>query len=365
MYFTICRRFAPKEGRMTKSNVQQNKNGRILVDKILTITVPSYNTEAYIDECIPTMLQHPYVRYLEILLVNDGSSDRTLEKMEWYQRRYPDTIVVIDKENAGHGSAVNLGIQRAKGIYFKVIDGDDQVLSQNLAKMMEQLSRCQADLVIHPYIKWHAYTKKRRIVRYPLPAGRELLFDEVAGNLKEVEIHAATYRTALLRDNQIQVRERCFYEDTEYNIFPVRYIRTVCAFRNPVYLYRIGTAAQSIHPKQAFAHRQMHHRIIADCIAYDRKYSASLSKGKRDYIRRIICKRIRSHYMIYIKNPMTESRMRELLRWDSGLKEASPLLYQASHRFPICVMRKNIRRMYPFVKAMYGVYARLFYRLQG
>ena len=99
MYFTICRRFAAKEGRMTKSNVQQNKNGRILVDKILTITVPSYNTEAYIDECIPTMLQHPYVRYLEILLVNDGSSDRTLEKMEWYQRRYPDTIVVIDKEN--------------------------------------------------------------------------------------------------------------------------------------------------------------------------------------------------------------------------------------------------------------------------
>lgn len=329
------------------------------MNKILTITVPSYNTEMYIDECLPSMLRHPYARYMEILLVNDGSSDRTLEKMKRYERQYPDTIVVIDKENGGHGSAVNLGIQRAKGIYFKVIDGDDWVLSANLGRMVRQLSDCQADLVIHPYIKYDVRTKKETMIRYGLPTDREMLFDDVAEGLREVEIHAATYRTSLLRDNGVKVRERCFYEDTEYNLFPIRYIRTVCACRYPVYVYRTGTVTQSIHPGQALQNRDMHRRIIADCISYDQKYSDCLSKGKRGYIRRIIVKRIRSQYMIYIKNPMTDERMRELLQWDRWLKNRSALFYRASRQFPVGMLRKNIRRMYPCLKLLYGIYASL------
>lgn len=327
------------------------------MNKVLTIAVPSYNTQEYIDACLPTMLRHPYADRTEILLVNDGSTDRTLERMKWYEQNYPDIVVVIDKKNGGHGSAVNIAIQKAHGIYFKVIDADDWVLSANLGKMVRQLAHCRADLVIHPYIKYHVRRKRSQIIRFEIAENKTLPFDQAAPGLEEVEIQAAAYRTALLRDHQIRLRENCFYEDTEYNIFPIRYVNTVYACSYPVYVYRIGTISQSIHPRQAFKNRKMHRKIIADCISYYEKYETELSEAKKEYIRRIIGKRIRSQYMIYMKNPMTKNRMRELLEWDRKLKERSAYFYEYSNRFPVRMLRKNMRCAYPFVKLLYLFYA--------
>ena len=184
-------------------------------------------------------------------------------------------------------------------------------------------------------------------------------FEQAAPQLKEVEIHAATYRTSLLRDHQIRLRENCFYEDTEYNIFPIRFVNTVYACNNPVYVYRTGTLSQSIHPKQTFKNRKMHSRIIGDCIAYYEKYETELSEEKKDYIRQIIGKRIRSQYMIYLKNRMTKARMRELLKWDRKLREKSASFYEYSNQFPVQLLRKNPRFVYPFVKLLYLFYEQM------
>lgn len=326
-------------------------------NKVLTIVVPSYNTQAYIDQCIPTMLAHSYTEQMELLLVNDGSRDNTLEKLKWYEKHYPATVKVLDQENGGHGSVINIGINEAKGVYFKVIDGDDWVLPENLEKMIRQLKHCEADLVIHPYIKYNMHTKKSKVIRFDMPKYQEMLLDDVASGLGEVEIHAATYRTELLRDNGIQVRERCFYEDTEYNIFPIRDVNTVYACNYPVYVYRIGTVSQSIHPRQAFRYRDMHRVVIDDCIAYYDHNVKRLSQAKKDYIRRVITKRIRSQYMIYLKNPMTKERMQELLKWDRELKIKAGGFYKESERFPVWLLRKNMRFAYPFVKILYWIYA--------
>ncbi len=329
------------------------------MDKVLTIAVPSYNTQDYIDTCLPTMLQHPYTAQMEILLVNDGSTDRTLEKMKLYEQNYPDIVVVINKKNGGHGSAVNIAVNKARGAYFKVIDGDDWVLAENLGKMVRRLACCQADLVIHPYIKYDVRKKRSRIIRYNIEKNELMSFEQAAPQLKEVEIHAATYRTSLLRDHQIRLRENCFYEDTEYNIFPIRFVNTVYACNNPVYVYRTGTLTQSIHPKQAFKNRKMHSRIIGDCIAYYEKYETELSEGKKDYIRQVIGKRIRSQYMIYLKNRMTKARMLELLKWDCKLREKSVSFYEYSNQFPVRLLRKNPRFVYPFVKLLYLFYEQM------
>lgn len=326
------------------------------VDKVLTIAVPSYNTQDYIDTCLPTMLQHPYTAQTEILLVNDGSTDGTLEKMRWYEQNYPDTVVVIDKQNAGHGSAVNIAVEKARGTYFKVIDGDDWVLAENLGKMVRQLAHCKADLVVHPYIKYNVSKKRSRIIRYKIEKNKLLNFDQAAPRLKEAAIHAATYRTELLRGHQIRVRENCFYEDTEYNIYPIPFVNTVFACSYPVYVYRTGTLSQSIHPKQAFQNRKMHSRIIGDCIAYYEKYEDELSEEKKDYIRRIIGRRIRSQYMIYLKNPMTASRMWELMKWDCRLRETSISFYEYTNRLPVWLLRKNPHRTYPILKLLYRFY---------
>ena len=71
--------------------------------KILTVTIPSYNAEKYLDKGIPTMLEQSILDDIEIIIVDDGSTDRTAEIADGYCRKYPDTIKVIHKENGGHG----------------------------------------------------------------------------------------------------------------------------------------------------------------------------------------------------------------------------------------------------------------------
>ena len=95
------------------------------MEKILTVVVPSYNAEAYLKEDIPTFLDERILEDLEILIVNDGSKDGTGRTGREFQQKYPETIRVIDKENGGHGSTINVGIREATGTYFRVVDADE------------------------------------------------------------------------------------------------------------------------------------------------------------------------------------------------------------------------------------------------
>ena len=97
------------------------------MNKILTVVMPSYNAEPYLCETIPTILASEFVNDVELIIVNDGSKDNTLEIARDFEKKYPNTIRVIDKENGGHGSAINVGIEAASGKYFKIIDADDWV----------------------------------------------------------------------------------------------------------------------------------------------------------------------------------------------------------------------------------------------
>ncbi len=330
-----------------------------LEEKILTIVVPSYHTQAYIDRCIPAMLNHPYAGRMELLLVNDGSTDGTLKKLNWYAGNFPETVTVVDKENGGHGSVINTGIRLAKGRFFKVVDGDDWVVPHNLGRMLHDLARCSADLAVHPFIKYDSTNKKGKTIRYAGNKNRAVKFDEAAPKLREVEIHAAAYRTALLREHKVRVREHCFYEDTEYNLFPLPYVETLRVFSYPVSVYRTGSGTQSVAPKQAFQNRAMHHKIVWDCIGWFEKKESALSPQKRAYVKRVICRLVRSQYMLYLKNRITGSQLEELAAWDRKLQKRSACFYQATNRFPLDVLRGDIRRMYPPLRRFYQIYAKL------
>ena len=102
------------------------------MDKILTITVPAYNVEMYLDSILPTFLDDQILDVIEIFIVNDGSEDKTKEIGQRYVDQYPGIVYLIDKENGGHGSAINKGIELATGKYFKVVDGDDWVDTKEL-----------------------------------------------------------------------------------------------------------------------------------------------------------------------------------------------------------------------------------------
>ncbi|MDU5947120.1 MAG: glycosyltransferase, partial [Paenibacillus macerans] len=93
--------------------------------KLLSVVIPCYNSQDYMRYCIESLL--PGGERVELLIVNDGSADRTGQIADEYASRYPGIVKAIHQENGGHGEAVNAGIRHAAGLYFKVVDSDDWV----------------------------------------------------------------------------------------------------------------------------------------------------------------------------------------------------------------------------------------------
>ena len=117
------------------------------MEKILSIVVPAYNVEKYLDQCLSSFVNTEVLRDIEILIINDGSTDRTAEIAEKYCEKYPGCFVLYNKENGGHGSGINYGIEHAKGKYFKVVDGDDWVETVNLPVFVRTLKKIDVDVI--------------------------------------------------------------------------------------------------------------------------------------------------------------------------------------------------------------------------
>ena len=178
--------------------------------KLITFTVPCYNSAAYMDHCIETLL--PAGEEAEIILVDDGSKDDTGKIADAYAEKYPTIVRVIHQENGGHGEGVNQGIRNATGMYFKVVDSDDWLDDDALAKVMDVL-RAQAaaekpvDLVMANYVYEHVADNTRNIVDYTgiLPEGRVFKWSEI-GHFppnKNILMHSVIYRTEVLRKSGI------------------------------------------------------------------------------------------------------------------------------------------------------------------
>ena len=121
------------------------------MEKILTITVPAYNVERFLDQTLASFADERVLDLLEVLIVDDGSKDHTAEITKRYEEKYPQTFRLISKENGGHGSTINRGIREAAGRYFKVVDGDDWVDTDGLCELVRRLRTCSTDYVFTNY----------------------------------------------------------------------------------------------------------------------------------------------------------------------------------------------------------------------
>ena len=115
--------------------------------KVLTIVFPSYNVELYLDKALKSYSDIRFNELLQVIIVNDGSTDSTIKIAQNYVQEYPEIFCIINKQNGGHGSAINAGIEKASGKYFRVIDGDDWVNSDNLYEMLIKLQNIDDDIV--------------------------------------------------------------------------------------------------------------------------------------------------------------------------------------------------------------------------
>ena len=122
--------------------------------KVLTISIAAYNVEKFINQTLDSLIDERIMDDLEIIVVNDGSSDNTLAIAKEYERKYPDSFIIIDKENGGYGSTINSSLKIASGKYYKLLDGDDWYDTDNVVSLINALKTCNADLVVTPYIEF-------------------------------------------------------------------------------------------------------------------------------------------------------------------------------------------------------------------
>ena len=152
--------------------------------KLLSFAVPCYNSEAYMEKCVNSLLKGG--EDVEILIVDDGSKDRTLEIAKDFETRYPTIVRAIHQENKGHGGAVNTGIENATGLFFKVVDSDDWVKEEAYLKVLDTLRELVKDgsaldmLVCNYVYEKEGETKKRVIsYRHAMPVERIFSWDDV------------------------------------------------------------------------------------------------------------------------------------------------------------------------------------------
>lgn len=222
--------------------------------KALTITVPCYNSEKYMDKCIDSLLYGG--EDVEILIVDDGSTDRTAEIADDYQRRYPHIIRAIHQKNKGHGGAVNTGIREASGLYFKVVDSDDWVDRTAYEKILDTLHTIaggsrQIDALFSNYVYEKQGAKKKRVMKYQrhMPEGRIFGWDEMKhmGPAHYVLMHSIIYRTEILRESGLSLPEHTFYVDNLYAYIPFVKVRQMYYLNVNFYRYFIGRSDQSVN----------------------------------------------------------------------------------------------------------------------
>lgn len=118
----------------------------------VSIIIPIYNTFQYLQECIQSVLSSTY-KNLEIILINDGSTDNSIKIIRDFQQKYKDKIIVIDKKNEGVSMARNDGIKVATGKYIIFVDSDDVIKSNMIEILINRMETNNVGLVACSYYK--------------------------------------------------------------------------------------------------------------------------------------------------------------------------------------------------------------------
>lgn len=278
------------------------------------------------DRSLQTFIDERLNDSVELLIVNDGSKDDTSEKAHKYENKYSDLIRVIDKENGGHGSVINRGAQEAKGKYVKVVDGDDWVETDNLVQLLDMLNTCDCDVVLNPYFTVDVSNNdKKKFLDLPVKEG-EYKFEDISEKIAQFQIHTMTIKTDILR--KVRLTENCFYEDFQYDLFPVPYVETVRVLNFPVYDYLIGQKSQSVSDQSVLKNHLMEQKILFDSIKYYEEIKYSLNIEKKKFFIKNICTLSRQAYNIYLRNYKTPDSYREFKKFDQRYQKVSPYFYQ-------------------------------------
>ena len=225
-----------------------------MADKLITYTIPCYNSAEYMDHCVESILACS-ASDIEIVIVDDGSTkDNTFEEAQGWERRHPEIVKAVHQENGGHGAAVMKGLENASGLYFKVVDSDDWVDNDANVKLLAQLREFEEhpiDLMVVNYVYEHTVDNTQQVMNYHgiLPQHKVFRWEE-CGHFplpKAILMHSVVYRTQMLRDCGLELPRHTFYVDNIFVYVPLPSCKRIYYLDVDLYRYFIGRDDQSVN----------------------------------------------------------------------------------------------------------------------
>lgn len=257
--------------------------------KLLSIAIPSYNSAAYMEKCIKSLL--PGGDDVEILIVDDGSTrDNTAEIADRYEAKYPGIVRAIHKANGGHGSAVNTGIENATGLFFKVVDSDDWVQKEAYMQVLDTLRKLagggkQLDMLVSNFVYEKVGEKRKKVMHYRhiLPQNRMFTWEECRHFSKGhyILMHSVIFRTQLLKESGIKLPEHTFYVDNIYVFEPLQHVQNMYYLDVNFYRYYIGREDQSVNENIMISRLDQQIKVNKLMIDYYTDHKAEIVKVKR------------------------------------------------------------------------------------
>ena len=224
--------------------------------KLLTVAIPCYNSQDYMEHAVETALVGG--EDVEIILVNDGSSDKTAEIADRLQKEHPTIVRAIHQENGGHGAAVNTGLANASGLYYKVLDSDDWFDRGAFLKILDVLRSfvedgSGVDMLLANYVYEKPSLHKHKVIRYDgvFPENQVFTWNDVKRFKisQNILMHSVIYRTKMLRDCQLELPRHTFYVDNIFVYNPLPFVKKMYYVNADLYRYFIGRDDQSVNEK--------------------------------------------------------------------------------------------------------------------
>ena len=260
--------------------------------KLISFAVPCYNSAGYMRRCIDSLLKGG--EDVEIIVVNDGSKDETPLIAAEYAAIHPN-VRVVNKENGGHGSGVNKGLELAQGLYYKVVDSDDWLDGDALEKLLALLREHRdagklADLYITNFVYEKVCDNARYVRSYAhnFPQGRFFGWEEVKRFHKSnvLLMHSLLYRTDKLRQSNTILPEHTFYVDNIFAYKPLPFMKKLYYLNADLYRYYIGREDQSVSAKNIVRRYDQQIRVMKEMIgAYTYEQLEGLESGLCGYMK--------------------------------------------------------------------------------
>lgn len=324
------------------------------MDKVLTVSIAAYNVESYIRRTLESLIKADGDNRLEVIIVDDGSTDNTSGIAEEFCKKYPHVFKLIKKSNGGYGSTINASLKYATGKYFKLLDGDDWFQSEILCLYLDYLEGADSDIVLSPYKIIYMPDRKVDIK----DSHKEMSLSTQSfegGEIKSSVTHQElVVKTDMLKEHSVHITENCFYTDQEFVFQSLLFSKSITRFGIPVYCYQIGRQGQSV----GIEGLRKHHKdtmMVANNLY--RMYSTGFNPAEPEKNIILQIKLLRATGLVYKANIVrldVKNAKDELYQFDLSMKNCYPEIYSMTNKIRIVKLLRLFKfKAFQIVRIIY------------